>query len=289
MKIKEILLIVVCRRIYPLSGSIPCFIFADLASMNQAAFKKFLDQKAAQYNNPLFIGSDPIFVPHQFEKLQDREIAGFFAAILAWGHRKIILKNALHLTALMDGSPHDFILHHEEKDLKRFLHFRHRTFNATDLLYCIYFFREYYTLHDSLETAFSSHLRPGDETVENALAGFRNTFFAHEHPQRSEKHISNPAKNSACKRLNMFLRWMVRHDEQGVDFGIWKSIAPSQLVCPLDIHVSRVAKRFGLLQSDQVSWKAAVSLTDELRIFDAGDPVKYDFALFGLGVEERFV
>lgn len=257
--------------------------------MNKPALKEFLDKKVEQYNLPHFIEADPISIPHRFTLLQDREIAGFFAAILSWGTRSAIISSAGRLMELMDNTPYDFILHHEEKDLGRFLTFRYRTFNATDLLYFISFFREYYSSVTSLESAFSAHLDATDKTVEKALRGFYKIFFAGDHPERTRKHISTPAKNAACKRLNMFLRWMVRRDHQGVDFGVWRNIAPSQLVCPMDVHVARVAFRFELTRSAEVNWKNAVALTDELRKFDPSDPVKYDFALFGLGIVEKFI
>lgn len=257
--------------------------------MNKTTLKDFLEQKVDHYNRPAFVEGDPISIPHQFKKLQDREIAGFFAAILSWGNRATIINNCRELIALMDNAPYDFVLHHQPPDLKRFLHFKHRTFNATDLLYCISFFQEYYSTFLSLESAFSAHLEPCDRTTEKALTGFNKIFFANDHPERTRKHISSPARNAACKRLNMYLRWMVRNDHNGVDFGIWKSISPAQLVMPVDIHVARVARRLGLLPTDAANWKTALALTDELRNFDPSDPVKYDFALFGLGVVEKFV
>lgn len=257
--------------------------------MNKADLKIFLDNKVAQYNDPAFIESDPVFVPHQYKRLQDIEIAGFFSAILSWGRRGMIIRNGLHLMELMDNSPYEFILHHQETDLKRFLSFVHRTFNATDLLYLITFLKDYYSTFVSMEYAFTTFLQPGDETIKKGLVGFHQLIFTGDYPPRTVKHISTPVKNSACKRLNMFLRWMVRSDHQGVDFGLWKSISPSQLVIPMDIHVARVAHRFELVEDEKVSWKNAVALTDKLRQFDPADPVKYDFALFGLGVVEKFI
>jgi uncharacterized protein (TIGR02757 family) len=256
--------------------------------MESQSIKEFLDSKVGLYNNPDFIAGDPISIPHRFQKLQDREIAGFFAAILSWGNRTTIIRSSLQLMELMDNSPYDFILNHKENDLSRFLQFRHRTFNPTDLLFCIDFFRNYYSNIISLETAFSVHLSPGDPTIEKALNGFRKMFFAGEFPPRTQKHISSPEKNSSCKRLNMFLRWMVRRDNRGVDFGVWQTISPSQLICPLDVHVTRVAYKLGLIDSDTVNWKTALTLTDNLRKFDDKDPVKYDFGLFGLGVIEKY-
>lgn len=190
---------------------------------------------------------------------------------------------------MMDHAPYDFILHHTQRDLKPLLTFTYRTFNATDLLYFIAFFKEYYSTFVSLESAFSNYLNANDTNVEKALTGFQQIVFAGEHPERTRKHLSSPARNSACKRLNMYLRWMVRSDHQGVDFGLWRTISPSQLIMPVDVHVSRVARRLELVENDKVTWKNAVALTNELRAFDPDDPVKYDFALFGLGIMEKFV
>ncbi len=249
----------------------------------------FLNQKAAFYNQQEFIISDPISIPHQFSKLQDIEIAGFFAATLAWGNRASILNSCNRLMQLMDHSPYDFVMQHEEKDLQRFLHFKHRTFNATDTLCFIQFFRNYYQLNKSLETAFSKYISPNDEHVTTALIGFHELFFSlGDAPKRTRKHVATPIRNSTCKRLNMFLRWMVRKDDCGVDFGIWKKIKPAQLICPCDVHVDRVARKFGLIKSRQTNWKTALELTAKLKTFDAKDPVKYDFALFGLGVMEHY-
>ena len=256
--------------------------------MKDQFLKEFLDKKVAHYNQPLFIEGDPISVPHLFTKQQDIEIAGFFSAILAWGNRTTIIKNSRLLMQWMDHAPYDFILHHKEKDRIPFLQFRHRTFNATDLLFFLEFFQEYYSHFYSLETAFTAHVKKTDTTTERALSGFYNMCFAGDHPERTHKHIASPAKHSACKRLNMFLRWMVRDDDHGVDFGLWKTISPAQLVCPMDVHVARVAKKLNLVDTDMVNWKTATSLTDYLRTFDPADPVKYDFALFGLGVVEKY-
>lgn len=254
-------------------------------SSNESELKDFLDQKVEQFNTPDFIPNDPVSIPHLFSKQQDIEIMGFFAAILAWGQRKTIIAKCHELIKLMDNSPHDFIINHWEKDLRRFLNFKHRTFNPTDLLYFIAFFRNYYKKHDSLEMAFSQ----SNGELEIALKNFHELFFSLEDaPQRTRKHIATPAKNSTCKRLNMYLRWMVRKDNKGVDFGLWKSINPSQLLCPLDLHVDRVARRLGLIKSKATNWKTVLELTENLRKLDPKDPVKYDFALFGLGVIEKF-
>lgn len=254
--------------------------------------KEFFDRKVDEYNKPSFIKDDPVCIPHLFTKKQDIEIAGFFASIFAWGNRTTIINKAKELMQLMDMAPHDFIQHHTEAEIKKLLSFKHRTFNTTDLLYFIEFLSHHYHKYKSLEDAFVKH-QPADavsdEAVEPMLIGFHNYFFSMEDmPARTRKHIATPAKNSSCKRLNMYLRWMVRNDKKGVDFGIWKKIKPSQLICPVDLHVARVAKRFNLLTRKPVDWLAAIELTTYLRTLDAADPVKYDFALFGLGVLEGF-
>ncbi len=253
---------------------------ARLAEMLEAAFRRF--------NTPDFIADDPISLPHGFSRSQDREIVGFWAATLAWGQRKTIIQSTRRLVELMDGAPHDFILHHTEQDRARFLDFKHRTFQATDTLWFLEFFQQYYRKNNSLETAFARHLQPGDVSTERALAGFHHDFFDHpDAPDRTRKHVATPERGSTCKRLNMFLRWMVRQDAAGVDFGLWKQIQTSQLLIPLDVHVERVARRLGLLQRPQTDWKAVLELTENLRAFDPGDPVKYDYALFGMGVLEK--
>lgn len=252
--------------------------------MNRNEIAVLLNEKAVLYNNPSFIAKDPICIPHSFSSKQDIEIAAFFAALFAWGNRTIIINKSRELMQLMENAPHDFVLHHQPKDMKRLLLFKHRTFNATDILYFIEFLKEHYLHHTSLETAFSQW----GNTIEEMLSGFHNYFFSLEDfPHRTRKHIATPAKKSNCKRLNMFLRWMVRKDDCGVDFGIWNNIHPSQLICPVDVHVARVAKHLGILQREQTDWQAAIELTEYLRTLDEQDPVKYDFALFGLGVMEK--
>ncbi len=253
--------------------------------MNSKELKIFLDKKVDEYNQPFFIKNDPICIPHLFSKQQDLEIAGFFAATFAWGHRTIIINKSKELMQLMEMQPHQFILYHNDNDLKKILSFKHRTFNTTDLLYFIEFLKHHYSNHHSLENAFSRH---GND-IEQMLIGFHQYFFSlPDIPFRTKKHIATPFKKSNCKRLNMFLRWMVRKDNKGVDFGIWKNISPSQLICPIDVHVARVAKRLNLLHRKQIDWDAAIELTNHLHEFDKNDPVKYDFALFGLGVMEKF-
>ncbi len=252
---------------------------------NFTELRDFLNEKVAAYNEPSFIENDPITIPHQFSKLQDIEIMGFWSSMLAWGQRKTIINKSNELIQLMDGAPHDFIINHEEKDRQRFLGFKHRTFQVIDTLYFLEFFQHFYKNNNSLETAFSQFINPEDEHVGNALKGFHELFFAlPDAPKRTRKHVATPIRKSTCKRLNMFLRWMVRQDDKGVDFGIWKTISPRQLLMPLDVHVDKVARKLHLLDRKQTDWQTVLELTEKLRKFDKKDPVKYDFALFGLGV-----
>jgi uncharacterized protein (TIGR02757 family) len=257
--------------------------------VKQPSLKEFLNRKVAEYNQPSFIKDDPVCIPHLFTRKQDIEIAGFFAAVFAWGNRTIIIKKSRELMQAMDMAPYQFVQQHDDQHLKKLLLFKHRTFNTTDLLYFIEFLKFHYSKNSSLETAFTKNMSAADDTIENGLSAFHHYFFSLEDvPSRTRKHIATPEKKSTCKRLNMFLRWMVRNDKHGVDFGIWKKITPAQLVCPIDLHVARVAKRFNLLERKQIDWQAAIELTNYLRRLDADDPVKYDFALFGLGVVEKF-
>lgn len=251
--------------------------------------QKFLDQKVDLYNQPSFIEKDPISIPHRFSRKQDIEISGLFAAVLAWGNRTTIINNCIRLLQVMDNAPYQFVGSFEDKDLKPLMSFVHRTFNATDLFYFLHFLQYHYRLHDSLEPAFAQFINPESTDITQALSGFHHYFFSLEDaPERTRKHIATPVRNSACKRLNMYLRWMVRKDNKGVDFGIWNKIGPAQLICPLDVHVGNVARRLELLTRPQDDWKSATALTASLRLFDPEDPVKYDFALFGMGVMERF-
>jgi uncharacterized protein (TIGR02757 family) len=251
--------------------------------------KGFLDSKVEQYNQPNFIPNDPVSIPHRFSKKQDIEIAGFFASILAWGQRKTIINKCIELFQMMDNAPHDFLLKHQEHELAPFLNFKHRTFNDIDTLYFIHFLSWFYQSHDSLEEAFLLGWNKDSDAMESILTEFHKFFFhLPDAPQRTRKHIATPARKAACKRINMYLRWMVRKDEKGVDFGIWNKIQPSQLICPCDLHVDRVGRKLGLITRKQTDWLTALELTERLREFDPEDPVKYDFALFGLGIEEKF-
>jgi len=250
-----------------------------------SSLKDFLDTQVDKYNQFSFIEDDPICIPHQFRLKQDIEIMGLFASVFAWGQRKTIINKCNELSNRMENRPYDFILNHQDNDLKGLLGFKHRTFTDTDLLYFVSFLNKWYKNNDSLEAAFAQHIKSSDKNIEKALCGFRHLFESNdESPKRTLKHISSPNQNSACKRLCMYLRWMVRKDESHVDFGIWKNIKTSQLVCPLDLHVQRTAIKLGLLQREQSDWKAAIELTENLKRFDKNDPVKYDFALFGLSI-----
>jgi uncharacterized protein (TIGR02757 family) len=271
----------------------------------------FLEKKVIEYNHPSFIASDPVSVPHRFSIKQDIEIAGLFAAVFAWGNRTTIIKKSNELLKGMDDAPFDFISNHRPADLKRFHQFKHRTFNATDLLYFIRFLKSHYEDHHSLEAAFlpdevknavtiktekrkkkklpEPDVQSDNEFARKALSVFYRRFFSLKNaPERTQKHIASPDRNSTCKRLNMYLRWMVRQDNNGVDFGIWKKISAADLICPVDLHVARVARGFGLITRKQTDWQTAMELTITLREMDKTDPVKYDFALFGLGVMEKY-
>ncbi len=248
--------------------------------------KKFLDEKVDLYNRPEFIEADPISIPHRFSKKEDIGISGFFAATIAWGQRPVILKNANQLMEMMDNSPHDFILNHSKKELKPFSTFVHRTHNGTDCIYFISSLKNIYNKHGGLEKVFTDGFTTA--TAAYSITKFRELFFSIPHPSRTKKHIADPLANSSAKRLCMYLRWMVRKDKRGVDFGIWKNILPSQLACPLDLHSARVARSLSLLARKQNDWKAVMELTEKLKQFDPVDPVKYDFALFGLGINENF-
>ncbi|MCB4808333.1 TIGR02757 family protein [Tamlana sp. 62-3] len=247
--------------------------------------KDFLDEKVETYNNPKFIESDPIQIPHAFSKKEDIEISGFLTATIAWGNRKSIINNAKKLMALLDNAPHDFVINHKETDLKKLEPFVHRTFNGTDCITFINALHNIYKNHDGLEQLFN---KLNSKNLQEAISKFKTVFFEIEHLPRTQKHISDPLKKSAAKRINMYLRWMVRKDNAGVDFGIWDSLSPSQLSCPLDVHSGNVARKLGLLSRKQNDAKALSELDYNLRVLNKKDPVKYDFALFGLGVFEKF-
>ena len=249
--------------------------------------KKFLEEKYLQYNNPAFIACDPISIPHLFTDLQDREISGFLSASIAWGRRDLILRSARHLINLMDNAPFDFVMSAGSKDMNRLNYFVHRTFNGTDCKYFITGLRRIYGSGNSMEDVILEGMKSG-KSLKDGLTHLRKQFFALPHPARTEKHFADVHSGSAGKRLNMFLRWMVRRDEHGVDFGIWKRIDPCVLYIPLDLHAGNTARKLGLLTRKINDWSAVEELTSVLREFDPSDPVKYDFVLFGLGVNEKF-
>lgn len=247
----------------------------------------FMEEKYLQFNATTFIDEDPISVVHQFSNKQDIEIIGLWIATIAWGNRKSIINSGNKIVELMDGSPYDFILNHKPKDRQRFKDFKHRTFQYDDSLYFLDFFQHYYMNHHSLESLFATSIQ-NEDSIEKGLIHFRSTFFQrNEHLKRTEKHVASPLRGSTCKRLCMFLRWMVRRDNNGVDFGLWHDIHPRQLMIPMDVHVERVAKKLGILHRKQRDWKAVKELTHYLRQLDYNDPVKYDYTLFGLGVIEK--
>ena len=254
--------------------------------MNQSELKEFLDEKVTLYNNFSFIDSDPVLIPHQFSKKEDIEIAGFLAATIAWGNRKSIITNANKLMNLMGNSPHDFVMSHSQNNLESLKTFVHRTFNGFDLITFIKALQNIYQNHQGLEFVFAKNAQ--QNSMQNSISEFKKIFFEIEHLPRTQKHISDPNNNSAAKRINMFLRWMVRNDNCGVDLGIWKTIPTRALSCPLDVHSGNVARKLGLLNRTQNDAKALAELDKNLRLLDPIDPVKYDFALFGLGVFEKF-
>ena len=254
--------------------------------MTQSELKEFLDVKVEQYNRLEFLDSDPIQIPHRFQKKEDIEISAFLTATIAWGNRKSIIKNANRMMELLDNSPHDFIMNHQENDLDKLTGFVHRTFNAIDLGFFIHSLKNIYTKHGGLEKVFQQNIT--SDTMQPAISGFKKIFYEIPHQTRTTKHVSDPLKGSAAKRINMFLRWMVRDNTTGVDFGLWKTIHPSALSCPLDVHSGNVARKLNLLNRKQNDAKALAELDKSLRKLDVNDPVKYDFALFGLGVFEKF-
>ena len=255
--------------------------------MTLKELKEFLDEKVILYNNPKFIESDPIQIPHQFSKKEDIEIAAFLTATISWGNRKMIIKNAFKMMELLGNSPYDFVLNHTENDLVPLSKFVYRTFNGKDCMFFIQALKNIYTNHNGLESVFTNGYK-SNKKIEEAIGNFRKVFLSIPHETRTEKHLANPLKGSSAKRINMYLRWMVRQDNKGVDFGIWKSIKQSHLLMPLDVHSGNVARKLGLLNRSQNDAKALAELDTSLRKLDPTDPVKYDFALFGLGVFEKF-
>lgn len=254
--------------------------------MNHLELKEFLDEKVLLYNHPRFIESDPIQIPHLYTLKEDIEIAGFLTATISWGNRKMIINNSQKLMTKLGNSPYDFVMNHNSNDLENLNDFVHRTFNGTDCIFFIKALKNIYQNHNGLECVFSKDIQ--NSTLQQNISNFKSVFFEIEHNYRTQKHVSDPISNSAAKRINMFLRWMVRNDNAGVDLGIWKSISPSQLSCPLDVHSGNVARKLGLLTRKQNDAKALFELDSNLQNLDKNDPVKYDFALFGLGVFEGF-
>lgn len=254
--------------------------------MNRLELQEFLDAKVVQYNNPKFLETDPLQIPHLFSKKEDIEISAFLTATIAWGNRKSIIKNAKRMMELLDHSPYDFVMNHKESDLNELSGFVHRTFNDIDLAYFIRSLKNIYTIHEGLETVFANNAEK--KSMQTSISAFKKTFFELPHQRRTTKHVSDPIKGSAAKRINMLLRWMVRDNATGVDFGIWKNISPAHLSCPLDVHSGNVARKLKLLKRKQNDAKALAELDTTLRKLDPKDPVKYDFALFGLGVFEKF-
>ena len=252
--------------------------------MPNEELKTFLDEKYLQYNTPEFIPRDPISIPHRFSLKEDIEICAFFVAIIAWGRRDVIIRNGNKLMKLMGDSPYDFVMNSDTK-LKGF---KHRTFNETDVHCFVNSLRNIYLNYNGLEGLFNTLIKDHGGDIQASISAFKKVFFSISHESRTTKHISDPIKGSSAKRINMFLRWMVRRDDRGVDFGIWNTISPSVLHLPLDVHTGRVSRKLGLLNRKQNDWRAVSELTGAMREFDADDPVKYDFALFGLGIEEKF-
>jgi len=275
----------ILNYIYHLSNYLNIHVFVA-KFLNKQELKDFLDSKVLQYNNAKFIESDPIQIPHQFTKKGDIEIAAFLTATIAWGNRKSIIKNAKRMMQLLDNSPYDFVINHQETDLEKLLPFVHRTFNGNDFIQFVKSLKHIYKTHSGLENVFSKYAETN--SLQKSIHNLKKIFFEIDHLPRTQKHVGDPLKNSAAKRINMFLRWMVRNDNAGVDFGIWQSLSPAQLSCPLDVHSGNVARKLGLLTRKQNDAKALLELDTALRKLDPKDPVKYDFALFGLGVFEEF-
>lgn len=254
--------------------------------MDNSDLKDFLNEKVDQYNNPDFIASDPISIPHKFELKEDVEISGFLTATIAWGRRNMIIKNANRMMDMMGNSPYDFVMEASQNRINQIDGSIHRTFNAIDFKFFIGALRNIYCNHGGIEQVFKDYIT--DASTQPAIHKFKEIFFSIDHPTRTTKHVSDPKKGSAAKRINMYLRWMVRNDNRGVDFGLWKSISPSVLSCPLDVHSGSVGRKLGLLSRKQNDAKALKELDVSLRLLDPDDPVKYDFALFGIGIFEGF-
>jgi len=257
-----------------------------VAKLKRGELKEFLDQRVDCYNRPGFIGLDPISIPHRFTVKEDIEIAGFLAATIAWGNRVAILRSAERMMEIMGNSPYDFVINHRDEDLRGIGGCIHRTFNAEDFIYFIEALKYIYLEKGGMEAIFARYQTDG--SLQPAIHEFGKIFFGLPHNPRTRRHVSDPLKGSAAKRINMFLRWMVRSDDRGVDFGLWRTVSPAVLSCPLDVHSGNVARRLGLLKRKQSDAKAVAELDSRLREMDPADPAKYDFALFGLGVFEHF-
>ncbi len=278
----------------PASGFCPQFpepaCFGYICGVKEKEYNRisaWLEKEHDRHNHTGFIESDPVCIPHIFSAKEDIEIAGFFASVFAWGQRPMIIKKARLLMEMMDYCPHQFILSHSSAELHTFRHFVYRTFNGSDCVYFIRSLRNIYINHGGMETVFSECIHREDFHAGSAIKRFRDVFFSLPHHKHQEKHISSPLTGSSCKRINLFLRWMVRKDAAGVDFGLWEKIKPAMLLCPLDVHSGRTARHIGLLRRKQDDWKAVLELTENLKLFSPEDPVKYDFALFGTGVNNR--
>lgn len=252
---------------------------------NQKFIKELLDRRVFEYNRTEFIPEDPISIPHRFQNREDIEISGFLTAMISWGQRRTIISNALHLINLMDSSPYQFIIQGNDKEMDRFKEFKHRTFNGEDCIFFLKSLKNIYLHCGGPENLFTPAKGEG---VLHGIERFRKVFFSIPHPARTTKHIADPGRGATAKRMNMYLRWMVRRDDCGVDFGLWKKIPPSTLYCPLDVHTGEAARKLGILINKQNNWKAVEELTGYLRLLDPEDPVKYDFALFGMGMHEKF-
>jgi len=248
---------------------------------------ELLEEKADQYNRPSFIDGDPVSIPHMFSRPENIEISGLLAASIAWGQRTTITRNARELVRRMDGDPFDFLMNFREEDLQVFRGFKHRTFNEADCMYFMRSLHHIYTNSGGLRDLFRTAYQDSG-SIRSTLVRFREIFFALPHPARTRKHVADPESGSAAKRLNMFLRWMVRKDERGVDFGIWDFISPADLLLPLDVHTGNVTRKLGLLKRLQNDWKAVEEVTAKLREIDPADPVRFDFALFGMGMFEDY-